>query len=235
MSEKGYSLILLIVGVVAVILISGVAYLFFRPDSSTTIIQPNNNGTIRSTRVVESEEQIPEIPIDEPKTDKQTVAIELPAKPAIQNTKIDADGGVTYTNETYKFAIQHPKDYVFDEKIRNYYNTSSTEDPNELVYSYTLSNPQLAPTGGLPGDKIVVTVYQPGFVPYILADQNSREVDIKVGGQNTKKRFGKEGKLIIVGPLTHQNNSYVITYELPTPVSDQTFFDAVIESFKFIN
>lgn len=235
MNEKALSPIIIVVSVVVVILIGGVVYLFMQRDSSATIIQPKEKSPIRSTRMVESEEQIPEIPSDDPKVEQEVIAVDLPATSAVQNSEIDEDGGVTYTNETYKFSVQHPSDYIFDEKIRNYYNTSSTEDPSELVYSYTLSNPKLAPTAGLPGDKIVVTVYQEGFDPYIQSDRNSKELDIKVAGQNTKKRFGKEGKLIIVGPLTHQNNSYVITYELPSPVSDQTFFNAVIESFRFIN
>lgn len=235
MNEKALSPIIMVISVVLLILIGGVVYLFLQRDSSATVIQPKEKSPIRSTRVVESEEQIPEIPSDDPEVKQEAVSIDLPAKPAVQNSEIDEGGGVTYTNETYKFSVQHPGDYIFDEKIRNYYNTSSTEDPSELVYSYTLSNPQLAPTAGLPGDKIVVTVYQPGFDPYIQSDGNSRELDIKVAGQNTKKRFGKEGKLIIVGPLTHQNNNFVITYELPSPVSDQTFFDAVVASFKFID
>lgn len=236
MRSNGFSAIILIVAVVLVIIGFGAAYLYFQKDSATIVIRPNDKPSIKSTKAnPDAKLPNPEI-ADTAKSNQEnseTIKLNPTIKSKVVSSVIDEKGVATYTNESFHFSVQHPKNYVFEEKIRNYYNVNSVEDSSELVYVYTLSNPELSATSGNPGDKILITVYQPGYEPIIEADQNSKTETLTVAGQKTQKQFSREGKFITVGPLLNENKKFTIQYEMPSALTDQSFFTAVLSSFKF--
>jgi hypothetical protein len=231
--QKGITSILLIVVVVLIILIviGFVIFLFHRFSQKTDQIntQSNNatqredsesNGSVINSGVVTSNSNESQPSSSSAPNQKTT----NPSSPQSQ----------TYANTNFKFSLVHPKDFKFEESSRNYFNIETNEDPNERVYLFNWTKNGISPVGNVESEKIQLSVYNEGYEPYYRIDKNSKEDVVKIDGQNTKKRYGNGGKIITVGPISHNGKVLVFQYELSNPTSDQSIFDNLLNSIKLL-
>jgi type II secretory pathway pseudopilin PulG len=237
-NQKGITSILLIVVVVLIILIviGFVIFLFQRFSKKTDLVQLNNST---QTEVSESNGSVTNSGDAPSQTNESqpvsSIASNMPSTPATQKTTDPySNQSQTYTNTNFKFSLVHPDDFKFEESSRNYFNIETNEDPNERVYLFNWTKNGVTAVGNVESERIQLSVYTEGYEPYYRIDKNSKEDLIKIDGQNTKKRYGNGGKIITVGPISHNGKVLVFQYELSNPASDQSIFDNLLNSIKLL-
>lgn len=238
MKEKGLSSIVIIIIAIFVFIILASVLFFFSTRSGNT--QPNEISSSKpSQTTAQRTEENQNTPSGNTQTSNTQTARNNTAKASSSPNVQTPDPGTayyeSYTNINFKFSLKYPTNYKFQESFRNYYYIDTNEDPEERVYIFSWIKNAVATSGNIASDKIILSVYTEGYEPNYRIDKNSKEDKVKIDGQEIQKRYGENGKIITVGPISHNGKILVFQNELGDASADQTVFNNILSSVKLQN
>ena len=142
--------------------------------------------------------------------------------------------GKHISNSKHNYQIKYPPswEHNFREDV-NKNETSKSAIKSLDVDQYTNGEALIA--GGYSGGMITLDIYQDISDSWSRIDPiNDRDETIIFGGQTARKLIGLAGSMVVVGPIKYRDFIYKIQYDKPYGSNDETTFNQILSTFKFL-